>query len=260
MTKRSATLLPGLKKRASWMPSAAMVLAAGSGSRLAPLTDTCPKPLVEVGGQPILDRILDRLARAGVERTVVNARYLGDRIEAHLGDRREPAITLLRETEALETGGAVRDALPQLGDQPFFVVNGDSVWLDGLRDALHRFAEIWDGDAMDVLLLLYPFARVLGWHGLGDYMMDPDGHLTRRPENNVAPYAYMGVSILHPRALAEAPDGAFSLNLVYDRAEEAGRLYGAVHDGLWYHISTPADLDEANRRFAQGHMPDTPYF
>lgn len=257
---RSAVVLPGLSKRAPWVPGTAMVLAAGSGTRLAPLTDACPKPLIEVGGRPILDRILDRLAQAGVGRAVVNARHLGHRIEEHLAGRSEPEITVLRETEVLETGGAVRDALPALGGEPFFVINGDSVWLDGLRDALDRFAEIWNGETMDVLLLLYPFARVLGWHGLGDYMMDPDGRLTRRPESNVAPYAYMGVSILHPRIFAEAPGGAFSLNVIYDRAEEAGRLFGAVHDGLWYHISTPADLDEANRRFAQGHVPDTPFF
>lgn len=252
-------LLPGLKKRSPWVPETAMVLAAGRGVRLAPLTDSCPKPLIEVGGQAILDRILDRLAGAGVVRAVVNAHHLADRIEAHLADRREPEITVVREDKPLETGGGVMNALPRLGDQPFFVINGDSVWLDGLRDALDRFAEIWDDERMDVLLLLYPFARVLGWHGFGDYRMDPDGRLARRPESHVAPYAYMGVSILHPRVLRDAPSGAFSLNVIYDRAEEAGRLFGAVHDGLWYHISTPADLDEANRRFAQGHVPDTPF-
>jgi len=252
-------LLPGLKKRAPWVPETAMVLAAGRGERMMPLTDTCPKPLLQVGGTAILDRILDKLADAGVARAVVNAHHLADRIESHLAERTIPEITLIREAEALETGGGVANALPQLGDRPFFVINGDSVWLDGLRDALHRFAEIWDDDAMDVLLLLYPFARVLSWHGLGDYRMDPDGRLTRRPESHVAPYAYMGVSILHPRALEGALEGAFSLNAVYDKAEEAGRLFGAVHDGLWYHISTPDDLDEANRRFAQGHVPDTPF-
>ena len=252
-------LLPGLKKRAPWVPSTAMVLAAGRGTRMAPLTDTCPKPLLSVDGVTILDRILDRLVAAGVAHAVVNAHYLADRVERHLAGRREPALTVIREDEALETGGGVRNALPALGDRPFYVINGDSLWLDGLRDALHRFAEVWDDDRMDVLLLLYPFARVLGWHGLGDYRMDPDGRLTRRPESHVAPYAYMGVSILHPRVFEGTPDGPFSLNRVYDTAEEAGRLFGAVHDGLWYHISTPADLDAANRRFAQGHVPET-YF
>lgn len=253
-------LLPGLKKRSPWIPEVAMVLAAGNGVRMAPLTDTRPKPLIEVGGVPILDRILNRLAVAGVPRAVVNARHLGDQIEAHLVGRSEPAITVVREREVLETGGGVKNALPHLGPDPFFVVNGDSVWLDGLRDALHRFAEGWNGDAMDILLLLHPAARVLGWHGLGDYTMDPVGRLARRPESHVSPYIYMGVSILHPRIFAGAPDGGFSLNLLYDRAEEAGRLFGAVHDGLWYHISTPADLEQANRRFALGHLPETPFF
>lgn len=252
--------LPGLKKRSPWVPQTAMVLAAGRGERMTPLTDSCPKPLLEVGGKATLDRILDRLTSAGVARTVVNAHHLADRIESHLAGRETPQLTVIHETEVLETGGGVVNALPQLGDQPFFVINGDSLWLDGLRDALHRFAEIWDDGRMDVLLLLYPFARVLSWHGLGDYRMDPDGRLTRRPESHVAPYAYMGVSILHPRAFEGAPQGPFSLNRIYDRAEEAGRLFGAVHDGLWYHISTPADLDEANRRFALGHVPDKPFF
>ena len=251
--------LQGLKKRSSWVPDTAMVLAAGHGTRMAPLTDTCPKPLIEVVGQSTLDRILDKLTTAGVPRVIVNAHHLADKVESHLASRTDPAVTVIREAEVLETGGGVRNALPHFNDQPVFVINGDSLWLDGLRDSLHRFSEIWNGDEMDVLLLLYPFARVLSWHGLGDYMMDPDGRLTRKPESHVAPYAYMGVSILHPRIFADAPHGAFSLNRIYDKAEEAGRLFGAVHDGLWYHISTPADLEEANRRFSQGHVPDTPY-
>jgi MurNAc alpha-1-phosphate uridylyltransferase len=253
-------LLPGLSRRPDWLPDTAMVLCAGRGSRLAPLTDTVPKPLVPVGGAPILDRTLDHLARAGVRRVVLNAHYLGDRIAEHLQGRDDLDITLVREDEALETGGGVRNALPHLGDDPFFVINGDSVWLDGMRNALHRFADTWDAAAMDIQLLLYPFARVLGWHGYGDYTMDETGRLARREEGRIAPYAYMGVSIIHPRAFADAPDGAFSLNLLYDRAEEQERLYGALHDGLWYHISTPQDLDAANQRFACGHVADVPFF
>lgn len=253
-------LLSGLKKRAPWVPDSAMVLAAGQGTRLAPLTDTTPKPLLRVGGAAILDRILDKLLAVGVRQAVVNAHHLPDQIEDHLADRAEPAITVLRENTALDTGGGVRNALPVLGNQPFFVINGDSVWLDGLRDSLDRFAEVWDGEAMDILLMLYPFARVLGWHGYGDYAMDPLGRLARRSEGRVAPYAYMGVSIIHPRVFADLREDGFSLNLLYDRAEEAGRLYGALHDGLWYHISTPPDLEQANQRFATGHMPDVPFF
>jgi len=252
-------LLPGLKKRSPWVPTVAMVLAAGNGTRLAPITQVVPKPLVEVGGVAILDRILDRLVAAGVPRAVINTHHLAERISGHLAGRSQPAITVSHEEMALETGGGVKNALPLLGDAPFFVINGDSVWLDGLRDALHRFAEIWDDAEMDVLLMLYPFARVPGWHGVGDYVMDPLGRLTRRPEGWVAPYAYMGVSILHPRVFSDTPDGPFSLNLIYDRAEEAGRLFGAVHDGLWYHISTPTDLELANQRFTRGHVPDTPF-
>lgn len=258
-------LLSGLKKRAPWVPDTAMILAAGRGSRLAPLTDTTPKPLLSVGGTAILDRILDKLVAVGVERVVVNAHHLADRIEDHLAARATPSITVLREDTVLDTGGGVRNALRVLGDRPFFVINGDSVWLDGLRDSLDRFAEAWDSEAMDILLMLYPFARVLGWHGYGDYAMDPLGHLARRPEGRVAPYAYMGVSILHPRVFAETPDwhppeGAFSLNLLYDRAEEGERLHGALHDGLWYHISTPLDLEQANQRFTTGHVPEVPFF
>ena len=154
--------LSGLKKRAPWVPDTAMVLAAGHGVRMAPLTDTCPKPLIEVGGRSTLDRILDKLAATGVPRVVVNAHHLADRIESHLAARGDPAVTVLREAEALETGGGVKNALPHFDGRPAFVINGDSVWLDGLRDSLDRFAEIWNDDTMDVLLMLYPFARVLG--------------------------------------------------------------------------------------------------
>ncbi len=253
-------LLPGLTRRSDRVPSKAMVLAAGRGTRMAPLTDTTPKPLIPVGGKPILDRILDGLEKAGVARAVINSHHLADAVAGHVAARHAPEITVIREDSILETGGGVRNALPSLGSDPFFVINGDSVFLDGLRDTLHRFADAWRSDDMDILLLLYPFARVLGWHGLGDYAMDPLGRLKRRSERHVAPYAYMGVSIVHPRIFKGAPDGAFSMNVLYDRAESEGRLFGALHDGLWYHISTPADLERANTRFLQGHVPEVPFF
>ena len=253
-------LIAGLKQRSHWLPKTAMVLAAGRGTRLAPLTDSTPKPLLEVGGRAILDRILDALGRAGVETAVINTHHLGDAIADHVAQRQTPAVTVVREEVVLETGGGIRNALDALGPDPFFVINGDSVFLDGLRDTLDRVAEAWRPDDMDVLLLLYPFAKVLGWHGLGDYDMDPLGRLQRRNESHVAPYAYMGVSIVHPRIFADAPGGAFSMNVLYDRAEEAERLYGTLHDGLWYHISTPADLEQANARFLHGHAPDVPFF
>lgn len=253
-------LLPGLNRRPDWLPETAMVLCAGRGTRMAPLTDTVPKPMVPVCGVPIVDRAMDHLARAGVKRVVVNAHYRADQIADHLEGRTDPPVTVIREDTVLETGGGVRNALPVLGDAPFFVINGDSVWLDGMRDALHRFADTWDAERMDIQLLLYPFARVLGWHGYGDYGMDELGRVVSREEGRVAPYAYMGISIVHPRIFADAPEGAFSMRLLFDRAEENGRLFGALHDGLWYHISTPEDLEQANQRFAGGHVADVPFF
>lgn len=257
-------LLPKIERRAPNLPKVAMVLAAGGGTRLRPLTDTTPKPLIEVGGVATLDRILDKLESAGVERAVVNAHHLSDRILGHIEARRAtgrgPEVEVIVEPEKLETGGGVRNALSAIGDQPFFVINGDSVWLDGMSDTLHRFAAGWDAESMDVFLLLYSFARVLGYHGLGDYHMDPLGKLNRREESRVAPYAYMGVSILHPRVFENTPEGPFSLNVLYDHAEEAERLFGMMHDGLWYHISTQADLMKANERFTRDHMPDVPFF
>lgn len=253
-------LLPGLSRRPDWLPETAMVLCAGRGTRLAPITDNLPKPMVPVGDAPILERTLEHLKDAGVKRVVVNTHYLSDYITRYIERRKDPAITVIHEETVLETGGGVKNALPHLGDEPFFVVNGDSVWLDGMRNALHRFADTWDSEKMDIQLLLYPFARVLGWHGYGDYTMDEIGRLTSREEVKVAPYAYMGVSIVHPRLFADAPDGAFSMRKLYDKAEEEGRLFGALHDGLWYHISTPADLERANQRFAAGHLADVPFF
>lgn len=253
-------LLPGLSRHPTWLPDTAMVLCAGRGTRMAPLTDTLPKPMIPVGGVPIVDRTLEHLTRAGVSRAVVNAHYLGDRIADHLKDRRDLDVTVILEDAVLETGGGVKNALPQLGADPFFVINGDSVWLDGMRNALHRFADTWDAEKMDIQLLLYPFARVLGWHGYGDYTMDELGRISSRDEARVAPYAYMGVSIVHPRIFEDTPDGAFSMKRLFDRAEEQGRLYGALHDGLWYHISTPTDLEQADQRFACGHIADSPFF
>jgi MurNAc alpha-1-phosphate uridylyltransferase len=253
-------LLTRLKTKKVTIPETAMILAAGKGTRLAPLTDTTPKPLIEVDGKPLIDHILDRVVAVGVKKVVVNTFHLGEQIEKHLGGRADIEIVFSREDELLETGGGVAKALPLLGDAPFFAINGDSLWVDAMKPTLARLAEAWDGKAMDALLMLHPFSRVPGWHGYGDFTMDPEGRLTRREERRVAPYAYMGASILHPRLFEGAPEGAFSLNLLYDKAQEAGRLYGALHDGLWYHISTNEDLETARHLYAQGHVPDVPFF
>jgi MurNAc alpha-1-phosphate uridylyltransferase len=224
-----------------------MVMAAGYGKRLRPLTDTVPKPMVKVLGRPMIDVVLDRLAAAGVERAVVNLHHLGDVLREHLKGRTTPRIAFSEEPEILETGGGIKKALPLLGADPFFVVNAKIIWLNGREDALRRLADAWDDSRMDCLLLLQPTATAIGYGGAGDFLMDQEGRLTRRPEWEVAPFLYSGIYICHPRLFKDAPDGAFSVNLLWDRAIEAGRLYGIRHDGEWYHVSTPQQLSEVER-------------
>lgn len=233
------------------MPEKAMVLAAGRGKRMRELTADRPKPLVEIRGRAMIDLVLDRLGEAGVALTVVNHSYLGAQIVAHLEDRDAPKVVFSPEPEALETGGGVLKALGQFGEAVFFVINGDVVWLDGRSPALGRLAAAWDDDRMDILLLLHPTAFALGYDGPGDFLMRPDGQLRRRLEREVAPFVYAGVQLLHPRVFADCPEGAFSLNLLYDRAIEAGRLWGLRHDGEWFHIGTPEALQEAEAALHQ---------
>jgi MurNAc alpha-1-phosphate uridylyltransferase len=237
------------------MPKRAMVLAAGLGMRLRPITNERPKPLVEIGGQTLLDRALDRLAEAGVESAVVNTHYFAEMVAQHLSARRKPRIQLSPEATLLETGGGVAQALPLLGPGPFYAVNGDSFWLNGPTDVLVRLAAAWDDACMDALLAVYSTPRALGYDGQGDFMMDELGRMRRRGEDEVAPFAYIGLQILHPRlfrdpATGEVMGGAFSLNRLYDSAAEAGRLWGLAHDGEWFHISTPEDLGEAEDRLS----------
>ena len=227
------------------LPRHAMVLAAGRGERLRPLTETTPKPLIPVSGRTLIDRIIDRLAEAGVEQVTVNLYHLGEQIEAHLKAHAAPTIRFSPEEARLETGGGVRNALPTLGAEPFFVANGDILWLNGTGDTLHRLAAAWDDAAMDGLLLVHATVDAHGYAGRGDFCVDPLGLLSRRPEGEVSPYLFTGLQILHPRLFAGAPDGAFSLNLLYDRAIENGRLYGLAHDGEWFHVGTPEGLAEA---------------
>lgn len=228
-------------------PKTAMVLAAGRGERMRPITDGTPKPLIEVGGIAMLDRMLDSLARAGVERAAVNAWHLADQIEAHLAGRDRPAITVLRESERLETGGGVANALLLLGDDAFFVANSDVVILDGVEPAARRLAAAWRDEKMDALLLLQRTVHAFGYHGDGDYTVAPDARLKRRTEREIAPYLFAGLQILHPRLFEKCPAGAFSLNLLYDRAQDAGRLFGVVHDGEWLHVGTPDALTAAEQ-------------
>ena len=226
------------------MPHRAMVLAAGLGLRMRPVTNDRPKPLVEVGGRTMLDRALDHLETLEIERTVVNSFYLADQIEAHLAARPKPVTEISHEETLLDTGGGIANALDRLGSDPFFAINADILWLDGRTPALTRLAAAWDDDDMDALLLVQGTAKAFGYRGYGDYNVDEIGHMQRREEHEVAPYVFTGIQILHPRLFADAPSGAFSLNLLYDRAESAGRLRAIVHDGEWFHIGTPDALAE----------------
>ena len=237
---------PVTPHRPDFVPGHAMVLAAGLGLRMRPLTRNVPKPLLEVGGATMLDQALDRLQDAGVSDVVVNTHWLPEQIEKHLESRETPSIVISREDDLLETGGGIAKALPLLGAAPFYAANADVVWRDGPMPALHRLARAWVDDDMDALLLLASTVRSTGYDGYGDFLMDPVGLLERRPERVVAPFVFTGVQILHPRLFADAPDGAFSMNVLYDRALEAGRLFGIAHDGDWYHVSTPPAIAQAD--------------
>ena len=229
-------------------PKTAMVLAAGLGTRMRPLTDDRPKALVEVGGRALVDHVLDRLAEAGVERAVVNVHWFADRLEQHLARRSRPAITISDErAELLETGGGLKKARPLLGDEPVWVANIDSVWTER-RPALRQLAELWDPAKMDAALLLAPLERSLGFEGSGDVFLEPDGRLRFRGEAPSAPFAYMGVHITKPQVVDDGPAGPFSLSPIWRRLADAGRLYGVVMDGFWMHVGDPASRDATEAR------------
>jgi len=229
------------------MPETAMVLAAGLGKRMRPLTNDRPKPLVEVAGAALLDHALARVAQAGVRRAVVNVHYMAERIEAHLAAGRQGLDIALSDERAalLETGGGVANALPLIAGDPFFVLNSDNLWVDGPRPALGELARAWDGAAMDALLLVVPYAGATGYEGQGDFHMDADGRLARRAEGRLAPYVFTGVQLLSKRLFERVAVEPFSLNRLYDRALADGRLFGLAYGGLWFHVGTPAALAEA---------------
>ena len=226
-----------------------MVLAAGLGTRLRPITDTIPKPLVEINGRSLIDHALDRLALAGVERVVVNIHYKAAMIAAHLARRDSPRIQLSNETELLDTGGGVARALPLLGEA-FFAVNSDVFWLDGEAPALLRLAAAFNPAATDAVLLLQRTATAVGYDGNGDYFLDVSGNPRRRREGEVAPYLFAGIQLLHRRLFDEVPGPVFSLVWLFDRAEAAGRLAAIVHDGEWCHVGTPEGLALTRERLA----------
>ena len=221
-------------------PRCAMVLSAGLGTRMRPLTEKMPKPLVEVGSKALIDHVLDRLAESGVERAVVNVHHFAEQIERHLAARIKPKIVISDERGLLlGTGGAVVKALPELGNAPFFHVNSDSIWIDSVKPNLARLAETFDAVAMDALLLLAPTTGSIGYAGRGDFGMAPDGRLRRRTEREVAPFVFAGAAILSPALFADAPQREFPLTLLFDRAAEQGRLFGLRLEGLWMHVGTP---------------------
>jgi len=225
-----------------------MVLAAGLGTRMRPLTNKIPKPLVPVAGKPLIDHVLDRLADAGVARAVVNVHYMAEQIEQHLAYRTRPQIVISEERGLLlGTGGGVARALPQLGHAPFFHINSDTIWIDGVQPNLARLAETFEPDTMDALLLLAPTAGSIGYAGRGDFAMAPDGHLNKRAEQEVAPFVYAGAAILSPALFNGAPTGDFSLTALFDRAAEAGRLHGLRLEGLWMHVGTPEAVAAAEK-------------
>ena len=226
-----------------------MVLAAGLGKRLRPITDARPKPLVEIAGQPLIGHALDRLVLAGVERAVVNLHYKPEMMVAALAPRTRPRIEFSREAELLETGGGVKQALPLLGEM-FYALNGDIFWLDGVTPALIRTAQAFDKKRMDALLLMQRTTGAIGYEGPGDYFLDPLGIPRRRGEREVAPYIFAGIQILHRRLFDGVDDTVFSLKKLYDRAEDAGRLGAIIHDGEWFHIGTPEGLEATRARLA----------
>lgn len=233
------------------VPTYAMVLAAGLGQRMRPITDHTPKPLVAIGGKPMLDHALDRLAAVGVTDAVVNVHHLAHRIEAHLATRTTPHITISDErAELLETGGGVTKALPHLGERPFFHLNSDSLWVERGISNLALLAAAWDGGRMDMLLLLADRASSVGYDGAGDFHLAPDGALTRRRAGEAAPHVYAGVAIMTPAILADAPTGRWSLNLLFDRLIASRRLFGHRLEGEWLHVGTPEAIAPAEARFA----------
>src|SRR5579863_3620193 len=236
----------------SVQPDKAMVLAAGLGLRMRPLTNTMPKPLVSVAGQPLLDHVLDKLAGAGVSEAVVNVHYLPDQIIEHVKTRSRPRVIISDERDqVLGTGGAIVKALPLLGDAPFFHLNADTLWIDGVRPNLARLAEAFDPARMDILLLMAPTAGSTGYDGSGDYAMLPDGALRKRKEHQVVPFVYAGVAIISPAIFAGAPKGEFSLTKMFDAANEQERLFGLRLDGSWMHVGTPDAIGAAEEAFLE---------
>lgn len=230
----------------------AMVLAAGYGKRMQPLTLTKPKPLFEVGSRTMLDHALDKLVAAGIKRAVVNTFYLADQIEKHLATRKDIEIIISRETELLDTGGGIKKALSHFGGKPFFALNADLPWMDGKTASLTHMASSWDPKKMDALLLLMPTQKARGFDSAGDFAMAPDGRLSRQNVPTPRPYVMLSAQILKPESFKDRSEKVFSNKLIWNEAEAQKKLYGTTHEGACYHVGTPADLEKANQLLASG--------
>lgn len=230
----------------------AMILAAGLGKRMRPLTAAQPKPLVRVAGKALIDHALDRLAEAGIAKAVVNVHYLADALEAHVLARRAPVVTVSDERALLlETGGGMAKALPQLPD-PFFALNADNIWLDGPKNAFHDLSRRWDPEAMEALLLVVPHARAANFNGPGDFHMDPLGRLSRRRDGRIAPFIYTGIQLVSHRLMRDAPQGPFGTMTLWERAIAEGRLYGLSFTGLWFEVGTPQAIRPTEEALQSG--------
>jgi MurNAc alpha-1-phosphate uridylyltransferase len=229
---------------AAEVPTTAMIMAAGLGKRMRPLTATRPKPLIEVGGKTLLDHVLERLSVAGVKKVVVNVHYLADALEAHLASRKHGLDVVISDERDLlmETGGGLVKAAPLIDCDPFLALNSDNLWIDGPADTIKLLASQWDDERMDALLLLVPQARALNHKGMGDFHMDRVGRIRRRQRSHVAPFVFTGIQLVCKRLLRDAPEGPFSTNLLWDRAIGEGRAFGAVHQGLWFDVGTPQSI------------------
>jgi MurNAc alpha-1-phosphate uridylyltransferase len=248
---RALAIRPEIEAR---VPDTAMVMAAGLGKRMRPLTATRPKPLVELAGKSLIDHVLDRLRAAGVSKIVVNVHYLADALEAHLKSRAKDFDVKISDERdlLLETGGGLIRALPMIDADPFLAVNSDNYWVDGPADTLQLLASLWRDDEMDALLLLVPQARAGNHGGQGDFHMKADGRLVRRARGRVAPFVFTGVQMISKRLLRDAPDGPFSTNILWDRAIAEGRCFGAVHQGLWFDVGNPAAIKATERALEHG--------
>jgi N-acetyl-alpha-D-muramate 1-phosphate uridylyltransferase len=229
----------------------AMIMGAGFGTRMRPLTDDRPKPLVTVRGRTLLDHNLDRLVAAGVTMAVINLHYRAQMVRDHLAKRHDIEIRFSMEEEILGTGGGVVKALPNFEGESFFILNSDSVWVEGYNSALAVMQRLWEPDKMDGLLLLAAMTTAMGYEGRGDFLLDAQGYISRVPELTSSPYAYSGVQIAHPRLFANAPDGGFSTNIMWDRAIAKHRLYGTRLEGVWIHVGTPDARDDAEQFLAR---------